>query len=459
MSNNLINFVGRMKKTKLSIPKLKLKKINLPFWKIFWVVIILSIAIIIDLPGKHSFNFHGIAKTIELRQGLDLAGGSQLVYQLDLSHTKDKNGAIQGVIQTIDRRVNALGVTEPTIQSGSVGNQKTVIVELPGVTDTQTAINLIGQTAQLEFYEPSTDQAKLAKSTIPGFIPTGLTGQDLQSADASIQQSGSTGASALSAGQPIVNLKFTSKGKKLFADITRRNLQKPVAIVIDGQIVEEPTVQSVITGGTAEISGGFTTIKQARDVAITLNSGALPVSINLIQQQTIGATLGKTSIEKSLMAGLVGIILVMLFMIIYYGLKGVFASIALTLYTLIVFAIFKFVPVTLTLAGIAGLILSIGAAVDANILIFERMKEESTTGKSIRMIIDDGFKRAWSSIRDSNISSIITAIILIWFGTGIVKGFAITLLIGVLVSMFSAITISEILLILFLRDRKEKAKI
>jgi preprotein translocase subunit SecD len=449
--------IYRPKLPKYSLKYRFLSLKGFPFWKVLGIILIISLAAWIDLPGKHTIKLgKKINKTfnIDIRKGLDLAGGSQLVYQLDLSKTKDKAGAVNGVIQTIDRRVNALGVTEPTIREGNVGSQKTVIVELPGITNTQDAINLIGQTAQLEFYEPSTDQDKLKNSPIPGFIATGLTGKDLKSAQSSIQTSSTSGVANLAGGEPIVTLNFTSHGKDLFSQITKRNIGKPVAIVIDNQIIEEPTVQAEIDQGTATISGGFATLKQAHDVAIALNSGALPVSIKLVQEQTIGATLGQDSIEKSLIAGIVGVILVMLFMIIYYGVKGLFASIALVLYIIMVFAIFKSMHITITLAGIAGLVLSIGAAVDANILIFERIKEEQLNNHHIKQIIEVGFRRAWSSIRDSNISSIITAAILFWFGTGIIKGFAITLLIGVIVSMFSAITISQTLLIIFLRNRK-----
>jgi len=215
-------------------------------------------------------------------------------------------------------------------------------------------------------------------------------------------------------------------------------------------------VQSVIDQGNAVISGNFT-IKDAKELAVALNSGALPVPIKLVQQRSVGATLGSTSIEKSLVAGVIGILLVIVFMIMYYGTRGIIASVALLIYTLIVAAVFKFIPVTITLAGIAGLILSIGAAVDANILIFERMKEEQRLGKAIQTSIDDGFRRAWSSIRDSNASSIITALILLWFGSGIVKGFAVTLLIGICASMFTAITITQTLLKLFMRSKQIKS--
>lgn len=425
-------------------------------WRLFWILLIVGAAIWIDLPHTKGSYFGKLKKNIELRRGLDLAGGVHLVYEVDLNKTdpKDKNNSVEGVKQTIDRRVNALGVTEPTIQEGKVGDKRTVIVELPGISNTEDAINLIGKTAQLEFYEQSDDEGKIKNSPIPGFVPTGLTGANLKKADVEMKNPNKVGRgrNAVVVSEPTVRIDFDGEGTKKFGEITKRNLQQPVAIVIDNQLISSPTVQSEITDGTAIISGGFD-IKSAKELAIALNSGALPVPINLIQEKTIGATLGKDSIQKSVLAGIIGIGLVMIFMIAYYGVKGIFASIALSFYTLIVVAVFKFVPVTITLSGIAGLILSIGAAVDANILIFERMKEEQRTGKNLQTSIDDGMRRAWSSIRDSNISSILTALILLWFGSSLIKGFALTLIIGILVSMFSAITISQTLLKLFYRQK------
>ncbi|MFA5135746.1 MAG: protein translocase subunit SecD, partial [Patescibacteria group bacterium] len=243
-------------------------------------------------------------------------------------------------------------------------------------------------------------------------------------------------------GEPEVNLEFDSDGAKLFAEITKRNVGKQVAIYLDGTAISVPTVDQEITGGNAVISGNFT-IDEAKTLARRLNAGALPVAITLISQQTIGPSLGRISIARSFFAGLIGVILVALFMIAYYRLPGLLATIALGIYTLLVLAIFKLWPITLTLAGIAGFILSIGMAVDANILIFERTREELRSGRSLKSSIDEGFKRAWLSIRDSNVSSIITALILAWFGTSIIKGFAITLAIGIIVSLFSAITITR----------------
>ena len=428
------------------------------FWRLIWIALIVAGAIWVILPQTKGEYFGALKKKIELKRGLDLAGGSHLVYRLDLSKVEDKDsaGAVRGVIQTIDRRINALGIAEPIIQEGKIGTTKTVIVELPGISNTKEAIDLIGKTAQLEFFEQSDDPVKLKDSKIEGYVPTGLTGKNLKKADTDIQnaQQAGNGRNSMVSGEPVVTLQFDSDGTKQFADLTKKNLNKPLAIVIDGSMISAPTVQSEIDQGSAIISGGFD-VRSAKELAIALNSGAIPVPISLIEQRTIGATLGTRSIEKSVLAGIIGIGLVMIFMIAYYGIKGIIASIALILYTIIVIAIFKFIPVTITLAGIAGLILSIGAAVDANILIFERTKEELRFGKGIQTSLDDGFLRAWSSIRDSNISTIITALILLWFGSGIVKGFSVTLLIGIVVSMFSAITISQILLKLLLRNNKE----
>jgi len=428
-------------------------------WRLLWIALVIAGAVWVVQPRTKGSYFGVLAKRIELVRGLDLAGGSHLVYELDLSkvESKDKSNSVTGVIQTIERRVNALGISEPTIQEGKIGDTRSVIVELPGLANTEEAINLIGKTAQLEFYEQPANPADAQGSPVEGFVPTGLTGAHLKRADYDIQDKSQTGGSkGAIQGEPVVTITFDGDGSQQFAALTKKNLQKPLAIVIDSKLISAPTVQSVIDQGNAVISGNFT-IKDAKELAVALNSGALPVPIKLVQQRSVGATLGSTSIEKSLVAGVIGILLVIVFMIMYYGTRGIIASVALLIYTLIVAAVFKFIPVTITLAGIAGLILSIGAAVDANILIFERMKEEQRLGKAIQTSIDDGFRRAWSSIRDSNASSIITALILLWFGSGIVKGFAVTLLIGICASMFTAITITQTLLKLFMRSKQIKS--
>ncbi|MBI2263546.1 protein translocase subunit SecD, partial [Candidatus Berkelbacteria bacterium] len=243
-------------------------------------------------------------------------------------------------------------------------------------------------------------------------------------------------------GNPEVAISFNKEGADKFKEITTRNLQKPVVIALDNEIVSAPTVQSAISDGNAVITGNFN-IKEAKDLALQLNSGALPMPIKIAEQRRIGPTLGQESVKRSLVAGLVGILLVGLFMILYYRLPGLLATLALLFYGLFVLALFKLIPVTLTLAGVAGFILSIGMAVDANILIFERMKEELRAGKAKREAIEDGFRRAWSSIRDSNVSSLITCLILYYGTTGLVRGFAVTLALGILVSMFTAITVSR----------------
>lgn len=402
-------------------------------WITFFIIIALAIVVgIIDWPTGPDIKIGSFQKELKIHEGLDLQGGSHLVYELDTSKVdqKDRAQANQSVIDVIDRRVNSLGVSEPVIQSAKVGDKESVIVELPGITDINQAINLIGKTAQLSFWEVS---GNAQDTNNGGWQPTGLTGAHLRRADVTYDQT---------TNDAQVSIEFNDDGKKLFAEITQRNLQKPVAIVLDNEIISAPTVQTEITDGKAVITGKFT-VSDARNLAKLLNAGALPVPIKIIEQRNIEATLGADSVKQSVFAGLVGIILIAIFMISYYRLPGVLAIFALIIYSLIVLAIFKIIPVTLTLAGIAGFILSIGMAVDANILIFERMREELRDGKTVGASIEEGFQRAWSSIRDSNISSLITCAILYFTTTGLVKGFAITLAIGIVVSMFSAIIISR----------------
>ena len=408
-------------------------------------------AFIIDWPNSFNIKF---LQNVKIHEGLDLQGGTHLVYELDLSKVdpKDTDNAVQGVIDVIDRRINALGVSEPVIQSAKIGDKNCIIVELPGVTDINEAVNLIGKTALLEFWEQETslkDIENVEGATEPvlvGWKPTELTGSDLKRADVIFNQQ---------SGEPEVSIEFNDDGKNLFAEITTRNLQKPVAIVLDNEIISAPTVQTIIEDGKAVITGDFN-IAEAKKLSIELNAGALPVPVNLIEQRNIGATLGSDSVKLSLFAGLIGIMLVMLFMILYYRVPGFIAVLALFIYSLLVLAIFKLIPVVLTLAGIAGFILSIGMAVDANILVFERMKEELRSGKTLGASIDEGFKRAWLSIRDSNFSSLITCLILYYTTSGIVRGFAITLAIGILVSMFTAITITRTFLKLTVSSWLEK---
>ena len=503
--------------------------------------------------------------------GLDLLGGTQLIYSADVSKIPEAERAdsISGVRDIIERRVNAMGVSEPLIQTNQVSGDWRVLVELAGVYDVNAAIKMIGETPLLEFKEENPaatrlteeqqkqldqmnfevlqtaqnaldrikqggDFAALAKelSDDPGskeqgglytevkkgqFVPefdeavfggsissgevyselvktvygyhiiklealngvgdgqtadvrhilfmtktaadlgvdvqqewldTKLTGKQLKKARVEFDQT--TGAAQ-------VSLEFNEEGAKLFGEITTRNNGKPVAIFLDGEPISIPRVNEPILTGQAVISGNFT-IQESKLLAQRLNAGALPVPINLISQTTVGATLGNESVQKSLFAGLLGLLFVAIFMILYYRLPGVLAVISLLIYTTIALFVFKMIPVTMTLAGIAGFILSIGMAVDANVLIFERLKEELRGGRELESAIREGFKRAWSSIRDSNISSLITCAILFWFGSSIIRGFAFTLAIGIIVSMFSAITITRQLLLLVAKWRVSKVR-
>ncbi|MBI5467410.1 MAG: protein translocase subunit SecD [Candidatus Kerfeldbacteria bacterium] len=515
-------------------------------WITFSLLVVLVAAVgYIDWPGTPNLKLGNITKSFDLRLGLDLQGGTSLMYEADVNQvpSSDRTSALEGVRDVIERRINAYGVSEPVIQTSRVGSQYRVSVDLAGVKDINEAIKLIGETPLLEFREPAAptglsdadakkkadevqalakrpraDFTALAKQysddtgskdnggdlgwaqsgqfvaefdkalfqdlhdgeltsapvktqfgyhiikriesrkiTVDGkevteihgahiligvldspinqnnYVTTALTGKQLKRSDVVFDPN---------SGAPQVQLTFNSEGAKLFGELTKKNLGKSLAIYLDGAPISIPTVQNEITSGTAVITGNFT-LEEAKQLAKRLNAGALPVPITLISQQNVGATLGRESIERSLVAGFIGLVLVAIFMIVFYRLPGVLAVVALGVYTLIVLAIFKLWPVTLSLAGIAGFILSIGMAVDANILVFERTKEELQAGRPLLSAIDEGFRRAWLSIRDSNVSSLITAFILIWFGSSLIKGFAVTLSIGILVSMFSALTVTR----------------
>lgn len=384
------------------------------------------------------------------RLGLDLVGGTHLVYQADLSRSEDKGESMQGVRDVVERRVNFFGVAEPVVQ---VSGEDRLIVELAGIKDVNQAINLIGETPFLEFKEEKTDARAIIEAQQQGqrleedpFQSTGLNGRHLERAQVVFDPQ---------TFQPQVSLDLNEEGTRLFAEITRRNLGKLVAIYLDGQLISAPVVQSEITDGNAVITGAGNP-QEAKLLATRLNSGALPVPITLISQQTIGASLGAQSISASLKAGVWGLLLVALFMIFFYRLPGLISVIALAIYVLIVLAIYKFLPVTLTLAGIAGFVLSLGMAVDANILIFARMREELKAGKSLNAAMHEGFSRAWLSVRDSHVTTLLGALILYVFTTSIVKGFALTLGIGVLMSLFTATILTRKYLYLFVGSRLEK---
>jgi preprotein translocase subunit SecD len=397
--------------------------------------------------------------------GLDLLGGTHLLYEADLSQIPgdEQADSMSGVRDVIERRVNFFGVAEPIVQ---ISGDNRLIVELAGISDVNQAIDQIGETPFLEFKEeaPNTEdlisefQEKQAsgEATIIDeiqlgealYVSTGLSGKHLSKSQLIFDPQ---------TGQPQISLELNDEGSDLFAEITKRNLGKTVAIFLDGQVISNPVVQGEITGGQAVISGRFTP-QEAKLLTIRLNSGALPVPINLISQQTIGASLGAESLAKSLRAGIYGLIFVVLFMIAFYRLPGLVSVVALVIYVLIVLSAYKLIPVTLTLAGIAGFILSLGMAVDANVLIFARLKEELALGKSLPGALKEGFARAWLSIRDSHVTTLIAAGTLYMFTTSIVKGFALTLGIGVLVSLFTAIIVTKTFLKLFSSSWFEKKK-
>ena len=390
---------------------------------------------------------------VPFKLGLDLAGGTRLVYLADVSGVanQDVGSAMSGVRDVIERRVNLFGVSEPVVEVEQTASDWRLNVELAGISNISQAVGEIGKTPVLEFKleRDAAEAQKIASeqkagnkeflSMDPEFYETNLSGRYVKRAALEFDNT---------TGQPQVAVEFNDEGAKIFEEITSKNVGKQLGIYVDGLRISSPVIREAIPGGSGVISGQFTT-NFAKQLARELNLGALPVPINLISQDSVGASLGKDSLAKSVFAGLIGLLAVALFMIFYYRLPGGAAVLALLIYTALVLAIFKMVPVTLTLAGIAGFILSIGMAVDANILIFERMKEEVAGGKTLGVAIDDGFARAWPSIRDSNISTLITTLVLYYFTTGVVRGFALTLGIGVIVSMFSAIFVTRSFLKLF----------
>jgi preprotein translocase subunit SecD len=399
----------------------------------------------------------------KFKLGLDLAGGTQLVYSADTSKVAEGEvgGAMAALRDVIERRVNAFGVAEPVVQVERAGglsasSEERLIVELPGVTNVDEAVRQIGQTPLLEFkLVRDTALSENPGTTTPtstpsvGFEDTGLSGALLQRADLQFSQDPSQGGFG---NEPIVLLTFNEEGAALFERITTEHTGEPLAIFLDGNLLSAPLINEPITGGQAVVSGRFTPT-EARELVKNLNFGALPVPISLASTQTIGASLGSEAIRAGILAGIIGYLAVAAFLIFWYRLPGLIASISLLLYIAIVLGLFKLVPVTLTAAGITGFILSIGMAVDANILIFERLKEELDTTDDTTVAISTAFSRAWSSIRDTNISSILTAIVLFWFGTSLVRGFALTFSIGILASMFTAITISRTLLLAVSKHR------
>ena len=397
---------------------------------------------------------------VDFKLGLDLQGGSHLVYEADLLkiEASGKSSAMQGLRDVIERRVNRFGVGEPIVRIQEQGEHRRLIVELPGIKDVGEAIRAIGKTPYLEFKEQMTEQESRAVldgyeefqgksleeiTQIPNwqnilredpyFKSTILTGQYLEKAEVSFDQT---------TFEAEVLLQFDDEGKDIFKELTSSNIGKQLAIYIDDTLISAPVVREAIPNGKARITGNFTT-EEAKDLARNLNAGALPVPIELISQKTIGPVLGQASLMKSLKAGMIGFLMVILFMILFYRVPGIFASLALIIYGCLVLSLFKLIPVTLTLAGIGGVILSVGMAVDANVLIFERIREELKTGKTVRTALNSGYERALVTVIDSNLTTVIAGVVLFLFGTGMIKGFGLTLTLGILANIFTAVFVTR----------------
>lgn len=416
------------------------------------IAIILALFLIKSEDPKSAFG------NFPFKLGLDLAGGTELIYKADVSKVPkdDVASAMESLKEVIERRINVFGVSEPVVrveESSVVSGDKEhrLAVELPGVTDIQKAISLIGKTPVLEFKLLKKDAVLPENATSTQeiqslFEDTGLTGRYLQNAKLEFAQ---TGTNALG-GEPLVSIQFNAEGAELFEKITSENIDRVMAIFLDGEIISAPVIRQGISGGQAQISGGFVGAegaREAKELAGNLRLGALPVPIELQRTQTIGATLGKVALDSGVTAGIWGFIIISLFLVLWYRLPGFLAAIGLLVYVLISLTLFKLIPVTLTAAGLAGFIITLGIAIDANILIFERMKEEIKNGKSVHDAMSEGFKRAWPAIRDSNISGLITSAVLFWLGTSGVKGFALTYGLGVFVSMFTALVVTRTFLL------------
>lgn len=440
-------------------------------------VIILALAAIwVVLPTNPGIHIHlgpiNFDRDIRVHQGLDLQGGMQVLLAADLPEGQEIDpGAMEAVKVIVKNRVDALGVAEPLVQSQG---DRRIIVELPGVEDPELAIATIRETGLLEFIDagntfvppdtvvattlggavaPTEEITETATVTPTVPVPpeqtyyTVMTGKELEldTVNVALDQ----------LGKPEIQFALKPDGTRTFADFTSRNVGRYLAIVLDKRVISCPRIQNAIPDGRVRITGNFT-LEEARSLVIQLQYGALPVPLRVETTRSVGPTLGQDSVQKSIRAGAIGLCAVLFFMLVYYRLPGFLAALALIIYALLNFALFKLIPVTLTLPGITGFLLSTGMAVDANILIFERMKEELRWGKSLSAAIDAGFDRAWTSIRDSNLSTIITCVILYWFGSNfgasVVRGFAITLFIGVVISMFTAVTVTRTFVI-FVFDR------
>lgn len=397
-----------------------------------------------------------LSKEIPLKQGLDIKGGLQVVIKADMSQIEAGNrpSALESLKDVIGRRIDMFGVSESGIKTAVSGDDYRLILELPGVTDPKQALDLIGQTAQMKFALPVFVPGETASdsATLGGFTDTDLTGADLKFAQVTFETEDRN---------PAVAITFKDSGREKFSTLTKENIGKPIAILLDDYPVTMPTVQVQITDGNAQITGNFS-VDEAKALAVQLNAGALPVPVSILSQKNIPATLGAESIKKSVVSGAIGLSMVIFFMIAYYGKLGLIASLGLVTYSIYTLAIYKLIPVVLSLPGIAGFILSVGMAVDSNILIFERYKEEIRAGRSWQVALELAFGRAWDSIKDANTATIITGFILFnpleWSflnTSGAVRGFALTLIIGILISLFTGLVVTRNLLRLFYKGKTQ----
>jgi len=436
--------------------------------RLLWLIIILTVfSLYLDLPSKFRlFNQEinlpplditlgglRIRPNLQIRKGIDLAGGTHLVFQSDMKDIQeaDRESALNSVAENIQRRVNLFGLSEALVQTSKLGENYRLVVEIPGVENIGQAVDLIGQTAQLDFRELKKEATQA--SALADYLPTGLTGKDLSKSTVQFDQN---------TNKPVVGLKFSDEGAKKFSEITSRNVGRPVGIFLDNLPITIPMVKEQIKNGEAIITGEYTA-NQAKQLSTQLNAGALPVPIKIIEQRNIGAILGTESVQKSVRAGIIGLLMVILFMAGYYGRLGILADIGLVIYGLLTLTIYKIFAIILTLPGIAGFLLSVGMAVDSNILIFERMKEEERMGKPRSIAMELGFGRAWDSIRDANICTLITCFILFNpFGwsflntSGMIRGFALNLVIGVVLSLFTGIVVTRTILRSFAKKEAKK---
>jgi len=427
-------------------------------WLIF-ILVIVALAIWIDLPNNPGIHIAGINRDIDTRLGLDLVGGVQALLEADLPEgTAVEAEKMRTAARIVENRVNGLGVTEALVQQAG---EKRIVVELPGIEDPTIAISTIQETGLLEFVD-------MGNTPLPAGtrIITDIATSETPDTDEQVWHTVMTGdvienvqVSRDPSGQYVIQFQLDSEGADTFSEYTTAHVGEFLGIVLDKTVISAPNVNEPITEGEGVISGAFT-VESANNLAVQLRYGSLPIPLKVVETRTIGPTLGQDSLQKSLIALLIGFVVVILFMALYYRLPGVLADISIIIYAIITFSIFRYVPVTLTLPGIAGIMLSTGSALDANILIFERLKEELREGRRLNQAVDIAWKRAWPSIRDSNIATLITCTILFWFGSAfgatIVKGFALTLSIGVIISLFTAIFVTRTFLNLVLAYVQDK---